>query len=76
MTHQLVQVKFSTGTRQYTYSWDTECGNPPLHVGDTVTVPGNMFREASAATVVALGSPYKGAVRELLGVVSRAETKE
>jgi hypothetical protein len=68
---QIVQVRIEGAIRRYTYGWtyDAVTGRP-LKVGDKVEIPPNQVQEeGSAATVVALGSDYKGPVKSIVRVI-------
>jgi hypothetical protein len=66
---QVVQVQILGAPRKYTYGWvfNPLEGGEALAVGDRVEIPPNQVQaEGSSATVVELGSSYRGEVKSIV----------
>lgn len=72
---QRVQVQILGAYRTYTYAWhyDPLAGGVPVGVGDKVELPPNQVQEeGSSGTVVELGSPYTGPVKDIVRILTQS----
>lgn len=72
---QRVQVEIMGAPRPYSYAWNFDpMTQKPLGIGDIVELPPNQVQEeGSSGTVVALGTSYKGELKEIVRLIRTAE---